>query len=310
MKTILENLIKEFNERGDISKLEPNKSYLQIISKNINLDPNQIMNLLEVNGFNTNWNSNTIKKFKEKEKILFDKFLDIIKTKDLKKIKLLKIELNSCENKFIISINVIILLIYKILGEYRIKIDNLNDSILSREFLNDFLDKLVIQTEDVSKNSNLNKQIIDLQKEINKYEIEIENLKNQINNQKNFIKKQIILEFFREMNSSLNNELLDNFHKIGILLNQLENKDSISVEDLESISLTIKLFFKYLKKNKVVPKENIGNVINITLENAQSYKYIGSEFINSCESKKVKIETSGWEIKDEIITKPTVKEVN
>lgn len=308
MKNILENLIKEFTQNNNISKLDKNQLLIiETISQNFELDSDEVKKILENKEVKKIPNIENWRKYSED---LSNKILKIVKTKDLEEIKLLKNKLNeekyNKKNWFVISNITIRLAMLKILERYDVKRDEIDYSILNREFCNRLLDEIMKREE----NENLIEETMVASNNETKYEIENENLETQIKKEKEIMKKSIIIDFFREMNSSMNNELLDNLYKAGLAINQLDDKNTISTEDLESISLTIKLFFKYLKKYKVLPKEKIDNILDIGLEEAQNFNYIGSEFIESNDLKKVKVETTGWRIENEIITKPTVKEVD
>ncbi|MGL4861637.1 MAG: hypothetical protein ACRCZO_13180 [Cetobacterium sp.] len=310
MKNILENLIKEFNENNNLNKLGKNEFLIiETISQNFELDSDEIKKILESKEVKKIPNIEINKKYSED---LLNKILKIVKAKNLEEIKLLKNELNEERvtkyNKkiFVISKTAVRLAMLKILEKYELKTNKIDYSILNKEFCSRLLDEIMKREE----NENLIEETIVASNNETKYEIENENLEAQIEKEKEIMKKSIIINFFREMNSSMNNELLDNLYKAGLVINQLDDKNTISTEDLESISLTIKLFFKYLKKYKVLPKEKIDNILDIGLEEAQNFNYIGSEFIELNDIKKVKVESPGWKIENEIITKPTVKEVD
>ena len=311
MKNILENLIKEFDENNNINKLDKNEFLIiEIISQNFGLDSDEIKKILESKEVKNIYN---IPNLKNNIEILLNKYFEIAKTKDSEEIKLLKIKLNETKedkNKkgkfFITSNRTLRLVMLKILEKYEVKMEGIDYSILNREFFYRLLDEIIKKEE----NKNLIEKTVVTPNYETKYEVENESLEAQIENDKEILKKSIIIDFFREMNSSMNNELLDNLYKAGLVINRLDDKNTISIEDLESISLTIKLFFKYLKKYKVLPKEKIDSVLDIGLEEAQNFNYIGSEFIELNDVKKVKVESPGWKIENEIITKPTVKEVD
>lgn len=178
------------------------------------------------------------------------------------------------------------------------------------------LDLLKLSEYKMKNENSYDKKIRELEKEnselkiaLNILENENENLNFEIEEIKSNADIQAKLEVFQEINSSQNDFLLDNFINNEITINKLKEREYLIPEELESIILTTKSFVKTIKRLGIKPKQKIGKVIKINLDQSNEFEYIGSEFIDSNDIKTVKIETSGWIYEDKIISKPRIREV-
>lgn len=226
-------------------------------------------------------------------------------------------EIINNSNKFFKKI-----LILNFINEYKLqnylniyKYMSVNDS---KDFLLDLIKlsekkikeiKVKNENDYVEKIKDLEKENLELKMALNILENENENLNFEIEEIKFNADIEAKIEIFQEMNSSQNDFLLDNFTNNELTINMLKEKEYLIPKELESVILTTKSFIKIIKRLGLKPKQKIGRIIKINLDQSNEFEYIGSEFINSNDIKTVKIETSGWVYENKIISKPRVREV-
>lgn len=226
-------------------------------------------------------------------------------------------EIINNSNKFFKKI-----LILNFINEYKLqnylnvyKYMSVNDS---KDFLLDLIKlsenkikeiKVKNENDYVEKIKDLEKENLELKMALNILENENENLNFEIEEIKINADIGAKIEIFQEMNSSQNDFLLDNFTNNELTINMLKEKEYLIPKELESVILTTKSFIKIIKRLGLKPKQKIGRIIKINLDQSNDFEYIGSEFINSNDIKTVKIETSGWVYENKIISKPRVREV-
>lgn len=163
------------------------------------------------------------------------------------------------------------------------------------------LEEKVLKLEGFIKELRNSLEIITFEKE----QLEEKNIKEKENNI--FMSEK---EFFTKLNSKENNYFIDNFKLSQLKLKKLASENYEIPLELESIIITLKSFSKFLKMNKIQEIANIGDIIDINLNESFEYNYYGSEFLDETMKKKVRIETSGWKYENIVISKPTVREVN
>ena len=226
-------------------------------------------------------------------------------------------EIINNSNKFFKKI-----LILNFINEYKLqnylnvyKYMSVNDS---KDFLLDLIKlsenkikeiKVKNENDYVEKIKDLEKENLELKMALSILENENENLNFEIEEIKINADIEAKIEIFQEMNSSQNDFLLDNFTNNELTINMLKEKEYLIPKELESVILTTKSFIKIIKRLGLKPKQKIGRIIKINLDQSNEFEYIGSEFINSNDIKTVKIETSGWVYENKIISKPRVREV-
>lgn len=162
------------------------------------------------------------------------------------------------------------------------------------------LEEKVLKLESYIKELRNSLEIITFEKE----QLEEKSLKEKENNI--FTAEK---EFFIKLNSKENNYFMDNFKLSQLKLKKLASKNYEIPLELESLIITLKSFSKFLRMNKIQEIANIGDVIDINLNESFDYNYYGSEFLDETMKKKVRIETSGWKYGNIVISKPTIREV-
>ena len=110
--------------------------------------------------------------------------------------------------------------------------------------------------------------------------------------------------FFKEFNSTKNSKLLDQFYKAKSMVPQ-----QITPENIEFIWGVLKMFAKFLENMGIEPMHEIGTQIELTLDASHNYDYVGNDWIETVDIKKVEVITPGWTYNDEIVSPAMVKEI-
>ncbi len=121
--------------------------------------------------------------------------------------------------------------------------------------------------------------------------------------------RNAVTSFFQEMNSVKHSSLLDQFLKVGKLLERLRQQETEIPQELELIPTLVSMFSRFLEKQGIQPKYKVGSEREITLSESDQYEYFGSQFENSDERKTIEVLSSGWTYKGDLIIKPKVREV-
>lgn len=112
-----------------------------------------------------------------------------------------------------------------------------------------------------------------------------------------------LITVLTQMNSRQAGMLLDQFSKSE------EKLKGLSVPpELSGISMCVRMFMRTMREMFGISQVyNIGDIINITLEQSENYDYSGSDF-NNGEVKKVQVISPGWKRNGEIFSVPHVIE--
>ncbi|MGB6129558.1 MAG: hypothetical protein WBG30_12465 [Psychrilyobacter sp.] len=302
--------MKELDLQLQESKLKEVKIIEQLYKeKNSNIK--EIKNNINVNYFKIK-NFLTDNRLMLKDEILDNEKIQKIKNKSNKLMKNIiegnfeKNKINKLENKFIfylltkeyIMVNELQNIMFKTNSELKFFLEDLSEAI--NEVKNKVDDKEKIQNLELEI-QNLRSSLILLESEKLDFEEENEMLKEKY-------ETQAFIDIFKNMNSEDNDYLLDNFSENNKILKTLK-KEGIEIQsEVESMVISQKVFMKFLKKYEIKEVEKIGKKIEISIEETKNYDYYGSEFKDN-EIKNVEIETSGWKIREDIISRPKVKEL-
>ncbi len=111
------------------------------------------------------------------------------------------------------------------------------------------------------------------------------------------------------MNSQDSGMLLDQFARAENTLRQLAAKKIDIPEELSSLSLCVKIFMRTMRNVfGVSPVLKTGEILEVSLDQAQRYIYSGSDFADDEEAKKVEVIASGWKRGEEIFSLPRIVE--
>ena len=122
-------------------------------------------------------------------------------------------------------------------------------------------------------------------------------------------KEAAINEVLSLMNSKESGMLIDQFAKCEKAMKDLSAKGIALPEEYSSLSLCVRIFMRTMRNIfGVSPVLKPGDVIEMTLDQAERYIYTGSNFRDSEEVKKVEVTSPGWKRNDEIFSLPQVME--
>ncbi len=122
-------------------------------------------------------------------------------------------------------------------------------------------------------------------------------------------KEAAINEVLSLMNSKESGMLIDQFAKCEKAMKDLSAKGIALPQEYSSLSLCVRIFMRTMRNIfGVSPVLKPGDVIEMTLDQAERYIYTGSDFRDSEEVKKVEVTSPGWKRNDEIFSLPQVME--
>lgn len=122
-------------------------------------------------------------------------------------------------------------------------------------------------------------------------------------------KEAAINEVLSLMNSKESGMLIDQFAKCEKAMKDLSAKGIALPQEYSSLSLCVRIFMRTMRNIfGVSPVLKPGDVIEMTLDQAERYIYTGSNFRDSEEVKKVEVTSPGWKRNDEIFSLPQVME--
>ena len=133
---------------------------------------------------------------------------------------------------------------------------------------------------------------------------QIEQLQEQLKQIQNTAHDQAVMDFFKGFNTTQNSKLLDQFHKANSMVPK-----RITPENIEFLWGVLKMFAKFLEKTGIQPIHAIGEQLEITLDESHEYDYVGSNWIEELDKKRVEVITPGWTYKDAIVSRAMVKEI-
>jgi hypothetical protein len=81
--------------------------------------------------------------------------------------------------------------------------------------------------------------------------------------------------------------------------------------EIENAPMTISLLLEFLRGEELTPKHIIDARLEISLREAQeNYRYSGSPFEASADSKTVTVQAPGWEYRGKQLIRPKVREIS
>lgn len=308
MKEIILKLSKEYLIQKNMRNIKDGEIIKTLLTTEES-EYNKIAKKMKLSDF---WlrNLSKMSKIKEKSLYLAEEFVSLSLNYNEEKIEKLSKELNKI-NKTTARATIYYLIRRLNLENIEVLFQNISNE-NSKYFLLDIINLLkdkyfpisleekILRLEEYIKELRNSLEIITFEKE----QLEEKNMKEKEDNI--FIAKR---EFFIKLNSKENNYFIDNFKLSQLKLKKLASKNYEIPLELESIIITLKSFSKFLRMNKIQEIANIGDIIDINLNESFDYNYYGSEFLDETMKKKVRIETSGWKYENIVISKPTIREV-
>lgn len=308
MKEIILKLSKEYLIQKNMRNIKDGEIIKTLLTTEES-EYNKIAKKMKLSDF---WlrNLSKMSKIKEKSLYLVEEFVSLSLNYNEEKIEKLSKELSKI-NKTTARVTIYYLIKRLNLENIEVLFQNISNE-NSKYFLLDIINLLkdkyfpisleekILRLEEYIKELRNSLEIITFEKE----QLEEKNMKEKEDNI--FIAKR---EFFIKLNSKENNYFIDNFKLSQLKLKKLASENYEIPLELESIIITLKSFSKFLRMNKIQEIANIGDIIDINLNESFDYNYYGSEFLDETMKKKVRIETSGWKYENIVISKPTIREV-
>lgn len=122
-------------------------------------------------------------------------------------------------------------------------------------------------------------------------------------------KEAAINEVLSLMNSKESGMLIDQFAKCEKAMKDLSAKGINLPQEYSSLSLCVRIFMRTMRNIfGVSPVLKSGEIIEMTLDQAERYIYTGSDFRDSEEVKKAEVTSPGWKRNGEIFSLPQVME--
>ncbi|MDZ4766973.1 MAG: hypothetical protein SGI73_20730 [Chloroflexota bacterium] len=152
------------------------------------------------------------------------------------------------------------------------------------------------------ENADLRATLIGLRHELERLDVQFEQQQEQA-------QQKAIYSFLSQMNHVSNGYLLDRLIQNAV---DIETKmmngwqPEIEVEGAVYLIPALKEFFAQIG---VIPLRTIGERATITLDDLQQIQYMGSEFHDRSEQKRIEFRTSGWGYAGRILSRPEAIEI-
>jgi len=120
-----------------------------------------------------------------------------------------------------------------------------------------------------------------------------------------------LVEFFSRLNSEKYGCILDEVLNARNGVRQLRKKNIPLPPEIGGLFILIERLAQFIRDSEINPIMKPGLVQNMRLDEVESCDYEGSPFLNTKESKRVKVLSPGWIYKDKDvqISRPRLKEV-
>ena len=121
-----------------------------------------------------------------------------------------------------------------------------------------------------------------------------------------------LVEFFSQLNSEKYGCILDEVLNARNGARQLRKKNITLPPEIGGLFILIERLAQFIRDSEINPILKPGSVKDMRLEEVESCDYEGSPFLNTTETKRVKVLSPGWvyKNKDVQISRPRLKEVN
>lgn len=121
-----------------------------------------------------------------------------------------------------------------------------------------------------------------------------------------------LVEFFSQLNSEKYGCILDEVLNARNGARQLRKKNITLPPEIGGLFILIERLAQFIRDSEINPILKPGSVKDMRLEEVESCDYEGSPFLNTTETKRVKVLSPGWvyKNKDVQISRPRLKEVS
>ena len=187
---------------------------------------------------------------------------------------------------------------------------------LNRSFAEDCIDAILMLIEGSIKPKRIispeeyESEIIRLDSELSRANKMIERLQNEFDEELEDAKVQARVDIISQLNSRDYGYILDMLHLANIGFRKLRRSDFVLPIEINMIPVLTRNLMRFVSDSGIEPIENIGDEMEIMMNETGEYEYDGSAFSDKNEKKTVKIVSCGWEIPEEniVISKPRIKE--
>ncbi len=170
--------------------------------------------------------------------------------------------------------------------------------------------------EGLSEKELLQRQIEELKFENDNYKNAVNLIQNMFDDLKENIEESTkeaqnaaVSDFFTELNSDANKNILDSLVRVNELLRDLRrNRVEIPLQ-VQPLIIIFKALYKFIENYGITKIEEVGHEFKAKYEDIAGYNYLGMPYESDDEVKLLKVVAPGWKYNDVIISIPTVQEV-
>jgi len=165
---------------------------------------------------------------------------------------------------------------------------------------------------DLSANtSDYEKEILRLESERNRANNLISRLQEEFDDRLTESKKEEQEKLIQELNSSRYDYILDQLTRLQNGLKQMRRERIAVPIQINSLQSFVRNMIQFVEDCGITPIMDIGEQLEITARETESYEYRGNPFLGNEETKKVMVVTTGWENREKqiIISQPAVREI-
>ena len=119
-----------------------------------------------------------------------------------------------------------------------------------------------------------------------------------ISNIHDICKRDTICDLVKEMTSIKHGLVLDNIYKA-----------TVTEVDMEFLDAIPQLLMRMFNSIEIEPVLRVGDLMKITLAESLRYEYQGSDFDGETDTKLVKVQTTGWSYRGDLVSPARVTEV-
>ena len=191
------------------------------------------------------------------------------------------------------------------------KNDGVNNSNLKSERENDFdsdNNEQKDESENLKRIQELTAQVNDLKTELEAAYFRVNACEEEYERLQKESSKFALIDVLAKMNSKSSRKMLDQFAKSEKTLKELTAQGFEIPPEIASVSLCVRLFMSAMRSLGVSPVHEVGELIELSLNEAENYDYNGSDFTSDDEKKLVQVVDTGWKYGDVIFSRPGVVE--
>ena len=185
---------------------------------------------------------------------------------------------------------------------------------LNKSFLAECLDSIIDCINDFYSETEIDsykRELILLERKLKIANKTIESLQDSFEEELSDCKAEEQRILISKLNSEKYGYLLDMIDNAQNGLKELRKKRIDIPYEIASVSIIIRNLLKFVADCDITPIMEKGDIITVNAQDAERFIYEGTPFYDDVEEKKVKIISTGWEIKSRgiVISNPRIKEI-